>query len=42
MVGLSENDLAINNPATGLETYDYNYFVGQYLQQTDERPVIFP
>jgi len=42
MVGLSENDLAINNPATGLETYDYNYFVGQYLQQTEERPVMFP
>jgi hypothetical protein len=42
MVGISQTTLAINNPASGMETVDYNYFVGQLLQQTEERPLIFP
>jgi ABC-type bacteriocin/lantibiotic exporter with double-glycine peptidase domain len=42
MVGISQTSLAINNPATGLETVDYNHFVGQVLQQTAERPLIHP
>jgi len=25
-----------------METVDYNYFVGQVLEQTAERPLIFP
>jgi ABC-type bacteriocin/lantibiotic exporter with double-glycine peptidase domain len=43
IVGLSGSQIAINNPASGaLETYDYNYFMGQYLLQSAERPLIFP
>ena len=42
MVGISGTTLAINNPAAGMETVDYNYFVGQVLEQTAERPLIFP
>ena len=42
LVGISETRLAINNPATGIESVDYNYFVGQVLQQTEERPLMYP
>ena len=42
MVGISGTTLAINNPAAEMETVDYNYFVGQVLEQTAERPLIFP
>jgi hypothetical protein len=41
IVGISETVLAINNPAVGLQTWDYNYFMGQYLLQTAERPLIY-
>jgi hypothetical protein len=41
IVGISENILAINNSAWGLQTWDYNYFMGQYLLQTAERPLIY-
>lgn len=42
IVGISDNMIAINNPATGMETYDYNWFAGQMLLQTEERPLIYP
>ena len=43
IVGLSGSQIVINNPASGaLESYDYNYFMGQYLLQSSERPLIFP
>ena len=42
LVGISETRLAINNPATGMETCDYNWFAGQMLLQTEERPLIYP
>jgi ABC-type bacteriocin/lantibiotic exporter with double-glycine peptidase domain len=42
MVGISGKTLAINNPATSMETYDYNDFVGNVLQQSGDRPLIFP
>lgn len=38
--GLSDTELVINNPLTGEETYDYNYFMSQFLMQTAERPLI--
>ena len=41
IVGISENTLAINNPAVGLQSWDYNYFMGQYLLQTAERPLVY-
>jgi ABC-type bacteriocin/lantibiotic exporter with double-glycine peptidase domain len=41
IVGISEATVAINNPAAGLETWDYNYFVGTYLLQTQERPLVY-
>jgi hypothetical protein len=41
LVGISENTLAINNPATGFTTWDYNQFMGQYLLQTSDRPLIY-
>lgn len=41
IVGISEKTLAINNPASGLQTWDYNFFMGQYLQQTKERPLVY-
>lgn len=42
IVGISETRVAINNPASGMETYDYNHFVTHVLEQTAERPLIFP
>jgi ABC-type bacteriocin/lantibiotic exporter with double-glycine peptidase domain len=41
IVGISESTLAINNPAKGLETWDYDYFMGKYLLQTGERPLVY-
>ena len=38
--GISDTEIIINNPLSGTETYDYNYFVSQYLLQTQERPLI--
>lgn len=41
IVGISETVIAINNPAEGQQTWDYNYFMSQYLLQTAERPLIY-
>jgi len=41
IVGLSETTLAINNPAAGLQSWDYNTFMGKYLLQTAERPLVY-
>jgi ABC-type bacteriocin/lantibiotic exporter with double-glycine peptidase domain len=41
IVGISENTLEINNPAVGLQSWDYNYFMGRYLLQTAERPLVY-
>jgi hypothetical protein len=41
IVGVSENTLAINNPAVGLQSWDYNFFMSQYLLQTAERPLVY-
>jgi hypothetical protein len=38
--GISDTELTINNPLIGTETYDYNYFMNQFLIQTQERPLI--
>ena len=42
LVGISETKLAINNPASGMELYDYNWFASEMLQQTAERPLVYP
>jgi ABC-type bacteriocin/lantibiotic exporter with double-glycine peptidase domain len=42
LTGISGTTLSINNPATKPETYDYNWFAGQVLLQTGERPLIYP
>jgi len=41
IVGISGTTLAINNPASGLQSWDYNYFMGQYLKQTADRPLVY-
>lgn len=41
IVGISDQTLAINNPARGMQTWDYNFFMSQYLLQTAERPLIY-
>jgi Papain-like cysteine protease AvrRpt2 len=41
IVGISGTTLAINNPASGLQSWDYNYFMGQYLNQTADRPLVY-
>ena len=41
IVGIAGNKLAINNPAEGLQTWDYDFFMGKYLLQTAERPLIY-
>jgi len=33
--------IAINNPATGQESYNYQWFATNYLLQTAERPLIY-
>ena len=42
ITGISENTVSINNPASGRQTYDYNWLAGLLLKQTAERPLIFP
>jgi hypothetical protein len=34
-------EVAINNPASGFQTWDYNYFMGQYLTQTADRLLVY-
>lgn len=41
IVGISEDTLAINDPASGLVNWNYNQFMGQYLVQTSARPLIY-
>ena len=41
IVGLTDNRLAINNPAAGMQTWDYDFFMSQFLIQTAERPLIY-
>lgn len=41
IAGLSDNNLAINNPAAGMQTWNYDYFMSQYLIQTAQRPLIY-
>jgi ABC-type bacteriocin/lantibiotic exporter with double-glycine peptidase domain len=41
IVGISQTTLAINNPAAGLQNWDYNFFMGKYLLQTQERPLVY-
>ena len=31
-----------NNPASGMEDYDYGWFSSEYLLQSAERPLSFP
>jgi hypothetical protein len=33
--------LIINDPLTGIRTWDYDFFMSQYLIQTAERPLIY-
>jgi len=40
IVGISDDTIAINNPAVGLQTWGYNYFMGRFLLQTAERPLV--
>ncbi len=40
IVGISDNNLTINNPAAGMQTWNYDFFMSQYLIQTAERPLI--
>jgi ABC-type bacteriocin/lantibiotic exporter with double-glycine peptidase domain len=42
LVGISGKKLAINNPASGMETCDYYRFAGKVLLQSAERPLIYP
>jgi hypothetical protein len=41
IVGISDTELAINNPAAGQQTWDYDFFMNQYLLQTAERPLVY-
>ncbi|HQR07601.1 MAG TPA: papain-like cysteine protease family protein [Gemmatales bacterium] len=41
IVGVSSGKLAINNPAIGRQTWGYDQFMGKYLLQTAERPLIY-
>lgn len=41
IVGISDQTLAINNPASGMQTWDYNFFMSKYLIQTAERPLVY-
>jgi ABC-type bacteriocin/lantibiotic exporter with double-glycine peptidase domain len=42
IVGISDTRIVINNPASGMEDYDYNWFASEWLLQTAERPLIYP
>lgn len=41
IVGISDQNLVINNPAVGMQNWDYNFFMSKYLLQTAERPLIY-
>jgi hypothetical protein len=41
IVGISDQELAINDPLSGLRTWDYNFFMSQVLLQTAERPLVY-
>jgi hypothetical protein len=41
IVGISDDNLTINNPAAGMQTWNYDFFMSQYLIQTAERPLIY-
>jgi hypothetical protein len=41
IVGISDNNLTINNPLAGMQTWDYDFFMSRYLLQTAERPLIY-
>jgi hypothetical protein len=41
IVGISDNNLSINNPARGMQTWDFEFFMSQFLIQTAERPLIY-
>jgi Papain-like cysteine protease AvrRpt2 len=41
IVGISDTQLVINNPAVGMQTWDYDYFMSKYLLQTAERPLVY-
>lgn len=41
IVGISDQTLAINNPASGMQTWDYDFFMSKYLIQTAERPLVY-
>ena len=41
IVGISDNNLIINDPLTGMRTWDYDFFMSQYLLQTAERPLVY-
>ncbi len=40
IVGISQDTLAINDPGSGLVTWNFNEFMGRYLLQTAQRPLI--
>ena len=42
IVGISGGRIYINNPASGMEDYDYGWFSSEYLLQSAERPLCFP
>jgi ABC-type bacteriocin/lantibiotic exporter with double-glycine peptidase domain len=41
ITGISEDTLSINNPASGEQIFNYDSFMGQFLLQTKERPLIY-
>jgi ABC-type bacteriocin/lantibiotic exporter with double-glycine peptidase domain len=41
IVGISDNTLAINDPGSGLVSWNYDRFMGEYLLQTASRPLIY-
>jgi len=41
IVGISDDKLIINNPLVGMQTWDYDFFMSQYLIQTAERPLVY-
>lgn len=41
-VGISGDTIVINDPAEGQTTHDYNWFAGEVLLQSAERPLIHP
>jgi hypothetical protein len=41
IVGISDDKLTINNPLSGMQTWDYDFFMSQYLIQTAQRPLVY-